>query len=95
MLKEGGEGDYGSKVGVEAPAEGFRDEKCSFLVLSRVLGTPITTKICRELKEALGTILGTPPTRFGAGGWSADQKRRPADHLAQIRGNLDFSHSFL
>ena len=55
---------HASKVGVEVPAEGFRAEKCTFLVLSRVARTPITTKICRELKEALGTTLGGPPTRF-------------------------------
>ena len=56
---------HASKDGVEVLAEGFRDEKCTFLVLSRVLGTPMTTKICRELKEALVTTLGIPLTRFG------------------------------
>ena len=96
---------HASKVGVEVPAEGFGDEKCTILVLSRVPGTPITTKFCSELKETLETTLGTPPTRFGPRGrpptrfkgerWSACQKRWSADHLAQIQGSLVLSHLFL
>lgn len=96
---------HASEAGVEVPAEGFRDEKCTFLVLSRVPGTPITTKICRDFKETLETTLGAPPTRFGGhwrwptrfgkGGWSAYQKRWSADHLVKIWGSLVLSHSNL
>ena len=64
---------HASKVRVEVPTEGFHAEKCTFLVLSREPGTPITTKICRENKESLETT---------------QEGRRPpqeaTDHLAKL-----------
>ena len=70
-----------------------------YFLESRGLQSP--PKFAETLEPLLGTpatrsgVHWRPPTRFECRGWSAYQKRWPADHLAQIRGNFALSHSFL